>query len=54
MGGARIIAMHVLNRVPSQAVPKMPYELWIGRMPSLRHLCICGCPAEDRVYNPYE
>jgi hypothetical protein len=32
------IVMHILNRVPSKSVPKSPYELWIGRKPSLRHL----------------
>jgi transposase InsO family protein len=31
-------AIHILNRVPSKAVPKTPYELWIEREPSLKHL----------------
>lgn len=31
-------ATYVLNRVPSKAVLKTPYELWTGRKPSLRHL----------------
>ena len=26
-------ATYVLNRVPSKAVPKTPYELWTGRKP---------------------
>jgi transposase InsO family protein len=30
--------IHILNRVPSKAVPKTPYELWTGREPSLKHL----------------
>jgi len=47
-------AAYLLNRVPSKAVPKTPYELWTGRKPSLRHLHIWGCPAEVRVYNPHE
>ena len=29
---------YLLNRIPSKAVPKTPYELWTGRKPSLRHL----------------
>ncbi|CAA7022588.1 unnamed protein product [Microthlaspi erraticum] len=41
-------ATYVLNRVPSKAVPKTPYELWTGRKPSLRHLRVWGCPAEVR------
>ena len=47
-------ATYVLNRVPSKAVPKTPYELWTGRKPSLRHLRVWGCPAEVRLYNPHE
>ena len=31
-------AVYLHNNVPSKAVPKTPYELWIGRKPSLRHL----------------
>ena len=30
-------AIHILNRVPSKSMPKTPYELWIGRVPSLQH-----------------
>jgi len=44
---------YLLNRFPSKAVPKTPYELWTGRKPSLRHLHIWGCPTEVRVYNPH-
>ena len=47
-------AMYLLNRVPSKAVSKTPFELWTGRKPSLRHLHVWGCPAEVRVYNPQE
>ncbi|RVW44411.1 Retrovirus-related Pol polyprotein from transposon TNT 1-94 [Vitis vinifera] len=46
--------MYILNRVPSKAVPKTPFELWTGRKPSLRHIHIWGCPAEARIYNPHE
>ena len=47
-------AVYLLNRIPSKAVPKTPFELWTGRKPSLRHLHVWGCPAEARVYNPHE
>jgi hypothetical protein len=44
--------VHILNRVPSKSVPKTPYELWVGRKPSLRHLRVWGCHAEAKVFNP--
>ena len=47
-------AAYLLNRIPSKAVPKTPYELWMGRKPSLRHLHVWGCQAEVRIYNPHE
>ncbi|RVW62715.1 Retrovirus-related Pol polyprotein from transposon TNT 1-94 [Vitis vinifera] len=47
-------AMYILNRVPSKAVPKTPFELWTGRKPSLRHIHIWGCPAEAIIYKPHE
>jgi hypothetical protein len=47
-------AVYLLNRVHSKAVPKTPFELWTGRKPSLRHLHVCGCPEEARIYNPHE
>ena len=53
-GEALKTAMYILNRVPSKAVPKTPFELWTGRKPSLRHIHIWGCPAETRIYNPHE
>jgi hypothetical protein len=31
-------AIHILNRVPSKSVPKIPYELW-------------SCPADAKVFN---
>ena len=45
-------AIHILNRVPSKSVPKTPYELWTGRMPSLQHFRVWGCPAEAKMFNP--
>ena len=47
-------AVYLLNRIPSKAVPKTPFELWTIRKPSLRHLHVWGCLAEARVYNPHE
>lgn len=35
---------YLLNRVSSKIVPKTPYELWIGRKSSLRHLHVWGWP----------
>ena len=46
--------VYLLNRIPSKAIPKFPFELWTGRKPSLRHLHVWGCPAEARMYNPHE
>ena len=45
-------AIHILNRVPSKLVPKTPYELWTGRVPSLQHFRVWGCPAEANMFNP--
>lgn len=47
-------AVYILNRVPTKAVPKTPFELWNGWKPSLKHLHIWGCQVEVRVYNPQE
>jgi hypothetical protein len=44
--------IHILNRVPSKSVPKTSYELWIGRVPSLKHLRLWGSPTEAKVFNP--
>lgn len=45
---------YLLNRNPSKAVPKTPYEQWTKRKPSLRNIHIWGCQTEVRVYNPHE
>ena len=44
-------AMYLLNRVPSKAVQKTPFEFWTNRKPSLRHLNVWGCQAKVRIYN---
>ena len=38
-------AAFILNRVPSKAVEKTPYEIWTGKTPSLSFLKIWGCKA---------
>ena len=35
----------LLNRIPSKAVEKTPYELWTRKHPSLSFLQIWGCEA---------
>ena len=35
----------LLNRIPSKAVEKTPYELWTGKHPGLSFLKIWGCEA---------
>ena len=46
--------VYILNRVPTNAVFKTPFELWKGWKPSLRHIRVWGCPSEVRIYNPQE
>ena len=53
-GEALKIAAYILNRVPTKATTKTPYELWTSKKPSIRHLHIWGCPAEARPYRPNE
>ena len=42
---------YILNRVPTKAVSKMPFELFKGWKPSLRHMSIWGCPSEVIIHN---
>ena len=51
-GEALKIALYILNRVPTKAVPLTPFELWTGRKPSLNHFKVWGCPTEVKLYNP--
>ena len=53
-GEALKTAAYILNRVPTKAAAKTPYELWTGKKPSLKHFHIWGCPAEARPYRPNE
>ena len=48
------IAVYILNRIPTKAVPKTPFELFKGWKPSLQHVRVWGCPCEIRIYNPQE
>ena len=42
-GYALETAAHTLNRSPTKAVEKTPYELWHGKVPNLSFLKIWGC-----------
>jgi hypothetical protein len=53
-GEALKITTYILNRIPTKAVNKTPYELWIGRKSSLQYFRIWGCPAEARHYRSQE
>ena len=53
-GEALKTATYILNRVPTKATAKTPYEHWTGMKPSLKHLHIWGCIAEARPYKPHE
>ena len=44
-GYALETAAFILNRVPSKAVEKTPYEIWTGKTPILSFLKIWGCDA---------
>ena len=44
-GYALETAAFLLNRIPSKAVEKTPYELWIGKRPGLYFLKIWDCEA---------
>ena len=47
-------AAYILNRVPTKAVSKMPFELFKGWKPSLIYMRVWGCPSEVRIYNSQE
>ena len=53
-GEALKTAAYILNKVPTKAIAKTPYELWTGKKPSLKHLHIWGCLAEARPNRPHE
>ena len=51
-GKALKTAAYILNQVPSKFVPKILYELWSQKKPSLCHFHVWGCKVEVRPYNP--
>lgn len=46
--------VHILNWIPSKAVPKTPYELWVGNKPTLNYLHVWGCLVEAKINNPQQ
>nr|CAE05066.1 OSJNBa0094P09.5 [Oryza sativa Japonica Group]CAE05129.1 OSJNBa0079F16.21 [Oryza sativa Japonica Group] len=48
-GEALLTSNHVLNRVPNRNKDKTPYEICIGRKPSLSYLRTWGCLAKVNV-----
>ncbi|KAI5319090.1 hypothetical protein L3X38_038798 [Prunus dulcis] len=53
-GEALKTANYLVNRVPTKATNKIPYEIWSKRKPSLAHLKTWGCKAEAKLYNPMQ
>ena len=51
-GEALLTSCHVLNRVPNKNKDQTPYEMWIGRKPSLSYLRTWGCLAKVNVPIP--
>ena len=39
-GEALMTTAYILNRVPTKATAKTPYEIWTGKKPSLKHIHI--------------
>ena len=48
-GEALNTTCHILNRVPLKHMDKTPYELWKGKMSSLKYLRVWGCLAKVLV-----
>ena len=48
------MTMYILNWVPTKVVQRTPFELFKGWKPSLRHIRVCRCSSEVRIYNPEE
>ena len=43
-GYALEMAIYLLNKAPTKSVSKIPYEIWKGKKPSLKHLKIWYFP----------
>jgi hypothetical protein len=48
-GEAILTASHVLNRIPNKSKETIPYEIWVGREPSLSYLPTWGCLAKVNI-----
>ena len=46
--------VYLINRVPTKANQRTTFELFKGWKPSLRHICVWGCPSKVRIYNLQE
>jgi hypothetical protein len=46
---AILTASHVLNRIMNKSKETTPYEIWVGRKPSLSYLHMWGCLAKVNV-----
>ena len=46
--------VYIINRVPTKAISKTPFDLWKGWKPILWHMHIWECSFEMRIYNPQE
>jgi hypothetical protein len=44
-------APHIIDHVLSKSVPKTPYELLIGRKPSITYLQMWGFPSSVKIFN---
>ena len=44
--------VQILNRVPTKAVLKTPYELWVDRKSTFNYLHVWGCPSEVKILYP--
>ena len=53
-GEALKIVAYILNRVLSKVFNKIPYELWTGKQPSIKHLHIWGSVAKAWPYRSQE
>ena len=50
-GYALNTAIYILNRTPSKAVPKTPYEIWYGKLPSFNYMKPWECPGYVKIVN---
>ena len=48
-GKALKTIVYILNKVPSKSIAKTPYELWIGKKPSIMTLTCLGLSSSGMV-----